>query len=131
MDVRYEGSGSEPDLILTDDEDLIVVTEGPVAYMGLLSVLLEWHGQDPVDELEESRNDVVFSQNNRNPFIDHPEWSRVCSWTTATLGVSLRGEPQMPGRARMLGTALTSVLCKSTPLEAAFRPMLEYPAPGT
>ena len=38
-------------------------------------MLLEWHEQDPVDELEESRNDVIFVfQDNRNPFIDHPEW---------------------------------------------------------
>ncbi len=81
MDVRYEGGThgdtgfAEPDLILTDDEDLIVVTDGPIAYMGILSVLLQWHVEDPVDDLERDRNDVVFSfQENRNPFIDHPEW---------------------------------------------------------
>ena len=74
-DVRYEGGASEPDLILTDDEDLIVVTEGPVAYMGILSVLLQWHIEDPPDDVERNRNDVVFSfQENRNPFIDNPEW---------------------------------------------------------
>ena len=76
MDVRYEGDASEPELILTDDNDLIVPTNGPIAYMGILSVLLEWHEQDPVDDVERDRNDVVFSfQANRNPFIDHPEWA--------------------------------------------------------
>ena len=80
MDVRYEGGfhvggDAEPELILTDDDSLITVTDGPVAYMGLLSVLLQWHVEDPVDDLERDRNDVVFSfQNNRNPFIDNPEW---------------------------------------------------------
>ncbi len=75
MDVRYEGGGDEPDLILTDNANLIVVTEGPIAYMGILSVLLEWHVEDPVDDVELNRNDVVFGfQDNRNPFIDHPEW---------------------------------------------------------
>jgi endonuclease I len=79
MDVRYEGTAGEPDLIATDDVDLIVSCQTgdnePVGYMGLLTVLLEWHEQDPVDDKERSRNDVVYQyQHNRNPFIDHPEW---------------------------------------------------------
>ena len=77
MDVRYEGDGTEPDLILTDDPSLIQETAGnaPVAYMGILTTLLQWHNQDPVSDRERRRNDVVYSyQHNRNPFIDHPEW---------------------------------------------------------
>ena len=43
--------------------------------MGLLADLLQWHDEDPVDDRERGRNDVVYSyQGNRNPFIDHPEW---------------------------------------------------------
>ncbi|MCZ6652631.1 MAG: endonuclease [Planctomycetota bacterium] len=46
-----------------------------MAHMGMLTVLLQWHVEDPVDDVELNRNDVVFSfQDNRNPFIDHPEW---------------------------------------------------------
>jgi len=79
MDVRYEGGGSEPDLILTDDVDLIVDSatgsNESIAYMGLLETLLTWHLEDPVDDKERSRNDWVYTyQQNRNPFIDHPEW---------------------------------------------------------
>ncbi len=41
--------------------------------LGDLGLLLEWHVQDPVDDFERNRNDVIFDyQNNRNPFIDHP-----------------------------------------------------------
>jgi hypothetical protein len=84
LDVRYEGGThggtgyTEPDPILTDDPALIQTTgvNAPVAYMGLLSALLEWHQQDPVVDKEEWRNDIVYSyQGNRNPFIDHPEWA--------------------------------------------------------
>ena len=85
MDVRYEGgnhgiTGSpEPDLILTDDLVLIDSSNTganlSVAYMGKLSVLLQWATEDPVDNFERQHTDVVFSfQGNRNPFVDHPEW---------------------------------------------------------
>ncbi len=79
FDVRYEGGAPEPDLILTNDQALIAASNTgdnePIAYMGMLSVLLQWHTEDPVDDVELNRNDVMFSfQNNRNPFIDHPEW---------------------------------------------------------
>ncbi|HIG11882.1 MAG: endonuclease [bacterium] len=85
LDIRYEGGNhgstgvSEPDLILTDNESLIdssnTGSNESVAYMGLLSVLLQWHADDPVDNYERNGNDVIYSfQGNRNPFIDHPEW---------------------------------------------------------
>lgn len=81
MDIRYEGGThngiSEPDLRLTDNASLIVNTNGntSVAYMGLLSALLQWSQEDPVDAYERIRNDAVQTyQGNRNPFVDHPEW---------------------------------------------------------
>ena len=58
---------------------LVEVPQGPTyepagAQMGRLSLLLEWHNADPVDEFEENRNQVIYEyQGNRNPFIDHPE----------------------------------------------------------
>jgi endonuclease I len=70
MVTRYEGDASgEPDLELVD----YTGTSGPI--LGKLSTLLAWHVQDPVDDWERRRNDRVYSyQNNRNPFIDHPEY---------------------------------------------------------
>ena len=39
-----------------------------------VNLLLKWHRQDPVSKKEIDRNEVVYGkQNNRNPFIDHPE----------------------------------------------------------
>ena len=85
MDVRYEGGthgvtgASEPDLILTDDEALIDASNTganeAIGYMGMLSVLIQWHLDDPVDDRERTRNATVYAyQGNRNPFVDHPEW---------------------------------------------------------
>jgi endonuclease I len=38
--------------------------------------LLKWHKMDPVSPKEMKRNDAVHQiQGNRNPFIDHPEWT--------------------------------------------------------
>ncbi len=40
-----------------------------------INLLLSWHNTDPVSPREVSRNNACFTyQNNRNPFIDHPEW---------------------------------------------------------
>ena len=86
MDVRYEGGShgstghSEPDLILTNDRSLMDQSSTgdneSVGYMGLLSVLLQWNKEDPVDLIEFQHHEAVASfQRNRNPFIDHPEWA--------------------------------------------------------
>ncbi len=38
-------------------------------------MLLEWHESDPVSEKELDRNDAVYAiQDNRNPFIDNPDF---------------------------------------------------------
>lgn len=49
------------------------------SYMGyrqwLLDLLICWHESDPVSQKEIDRNNAVFAiQDNRNPFIDHPEY---------------------------------------------------------
>lgn len=39
-----------------------------------IELLLKWHRQDPVSQKETKRNDAVYArQQNRNPFIDHPD----------------------------------------------------------
>jgi len=48
--------------------------QGKAARHGKLSDLLKWNELDPVDPYEIRRNNVIYGiQNNRNPFIDHPE----------------------------------------------------------
>jgi endonuclease I len=50
-----------------------------------LAMLKEWHLSDPVSQKETDRNNAVYSyQNNRNPFIDHPEYvSQIWGGPTA------------------------------------------------
>lgn len=72
MAVRYEGENGDPDLELTDE---ILSNTDKRPLQGQLGVLLTWHAQDPVDNAERLRNDRVYGyQNNRNPFIDRPEF---------------------------------------------------------
>lgn len=45
-------------------------------YQWAIDLLLSWHHLDPVSAKETNRNNAVYSiQNNRNPYIDHPEWA--------------------------------------------------------
>lgn len=40
-----------------------------------LNILLAWNAQDPVSAREIARNNAIYArQNNRNPYIDHPEY---------------------------------------------------------
>lgn len=70
MSVRYEGDNGEPDLEVVD-----WVNSAPEPEHGKFSSLYQWHQDDPPDEFEINRNNVIYSyQDNRNPFIDHPEY---------------------------------------------------------
>ena len=43
-----------------------------------MTMLLRWSDEDPVSDKEIARNNAVYGyQNNRNPFIDHPEYARM------------------------------------------------------
>jgi endonuclease I len=54
-----------------------------------LNIFITWHIQDPVSQKELVRNDAIYArQNNRNPFIDKPEyvcqiWSTQCASLTS------------------------------------------------
>ena len=104
LDVRYAGGThgvtgfAEPDLVLTDDLELIRASytfdNQPIGYMGMLSTLLQWHREDPVDLAEVQHHETVAAfQGNRNPLIDHPEWVEcvfegVCARMRINAGVS-------------------------------------------
>ena len=91
MVARYNYlSGSDSDGINSNNPNLTLVqntsswegtgytstTTNP-GKMGILSDLLAWHKADPVDGYEIHRNNLLYKNftNNRNPFIDFPEWA--------------------------------------------------------
>ena len=86
MATRYEGDNYEPDLEIVD---YVNTAENNEALYGKLSTLLTWHHNDPVDQWEIDRNNIIYDsyQHNRNPFIDHPEY------VDSIWGVTIAGEP--------------------------------------
>ncbi|WP_299440568.1 endonuclease [uncultured Aquimarina sp.] len=45
-----------------------------VGQLGDLAILLDWHRNDPPDDFEMNRNNIIYNwQFNRNPFIDQPD----------------------------------------------------------
>ena len=91
MVARYNYlSGNDPDGIDTNNPNLELVNElssfsesgyqsttTKTGKLGLIQDLLEWNRLDPVDEFELHRNNLLCRNftNNRNPFIDFPEWA--------------------------------------------------------
>lgn len=72
MAVRYEGEGTDPDLELTESLPSLSDTS---PLHGRLSTLVQWNREDPVDDWERNRNEIIYTdyQHNRNPFIDFPD----------------------------------------------------------
>jgi hypothetical protein len=52
--------------------------------LGDLNTLLQWHMDDPSDDFEMNRNNIIYEwQQNRNPFIDLPELANYIWGTNA------------------------------------------------
>lgn len=102
MAVRYEGENGELDLELVDQVNTAALTTSGKGYHGKLSTLLEWHKADPVDSFEIKRNNIIYSfQENRNPFIDHPEFvDKIWGTNTSTSIVHLNALKVYPNPAK-------------------------------
>jgi len=89
--VRYEGGQGEPDLEMVDFAPSAPNNE---PLHGVFSTLYEWHIQDPVDDWERNRNDVIYYnyQQNRNPFIDNPEFA-ASIWFPLNIDDEILSEP--------------------------------------
>lgn len=90
MAVRYEGNDGELDLEVVDETGT-----SPHPKHGKLSTLLQWNRDFPPTNLERRRNERVYeAQNNRNPFIDNPEFADLI-WNGASLSGITIGQVEM------------------------------------
>lgn len=63
------------------------------------NLLLEWSSEDPVSSKEIDRNNAVYQiQENRNPFIDHPEYA-LAIWGDPN-GIEIPGQDEIPWTLR-------------------------------
>jgi endonuclease I len=68
-----------------------------------LNMLLAWNAQDPVSAREIARNNAIYTrQNNRNPYIDHPEYVNQI-W-----GGTSSGDTQAPTAPTSLASTATT-----------------------
>ncbi|MFM7727307.1 MAG: endonuclease, partial [Flavobacteriales bacterium] len=98
MSLRYNGvNGFNWTFNNLNSSILTGLSEGPQD----VATLLSWHNNDLPDRYEIARNDYIQSiQQNRNPFIDHPEWVGYINFNNLTY--------QTPAMAPMVSGELKS-----------------------
>ena len=87
MVTRYE------DRISGWNSDMLNKSTFPAFTEWTVNLLIKWHKQDPVSFKEIERNNAVYQiQNNRNPFIDRPEFAE-CIWEICNFPLLFTSEP--------------------------------------
>jgi endonuclease I len=103
---RYENTVSGYSYAMFDGSSNKVFTTA------FLNLLLAWNAQDPVSAREIARNNAIYArQNNRNPYIDHPEYVNQI-WG----GTAPSGDTQVPTAP----TSLTSTSRTSTSISLSW-----------
>jgi hypothetical protein len=105
MSLRYNGvSGFNWTFNNLNNVILLGLSEDPQD----LATLLTWHATDAPDSYEIARNDYIQSkQQNRNPFIDHPDWVSYINFNTLTYQTPSQ-QTMMPGVQKSLVTTKNS-----------------------
>jgi endonuclease I len=96
MATRYEDADLEIDLELVDK-----INTFPLPEHGKLSTLIEWNNQYPPSDFERRRNERIHQiQQNRNPFVDNPEFANLI-WNEKSIEKfqfsDLKMIPEKPG----------------------------------
>jgi hypothetical protein len=108
MPIRYNGiSGNDWTFNWLNNTRLPSLSEGPQD----LVTLIQWHKQDPPDKWEVDRNNYIQSiQQNRNPFVDHPEYINYINFNNLSkLSPTYANEPENYV-TNFTGSSLTSAI---------------------
>ena len=80
-----------------------------------LNVLLAWNAQDPVSAREIARNNAIYArQNNRNPYIDHPEYVNQIWGGTSSTDIQAPTTPTNLASTSKTATSITVAWTGST-----------------
>jgi len=98
MATRYENIIASWENNSSNADAALDGTSYPCFEEWLLNILLAWDQQDPVSQKEIDRNNAIYDiQNNRNPFIDHPEYvTLVWGNTSAPIISNVSYSPENP-----------------------------------
>jgi endonuclease I len=108
MATRYENIISGWQNYNDEGKYVLNGTSYPCYYSWFINLLLDWNTLDPVSQKELDRNEAVYAiQDNRNPFIDHPEYANMI-WA-----------PSLPVATT---TAATSIATTSATLNGSVNP---------
>lgn len=98
--------------------DISDMTNKSVIKDWAMTMLLRWHEDDPVSEKEINRNNAVYGkQNNRNPFVDNPEFAEMIwdpNWTHHYYVISVSANPSIAGTVSGAGTYKEGQSCTLT-----------------
>ena len=73
--VRYEDLIAGWETLDPNGDSILDGSSNKVFEQWALDMLYDWHINDPVSQKEIDRNNAIFvHQDNRNPFIDNPQW---------------------------------------------------------
>ncbi len=87
MATCYEDKIASWASIATEAQQILAGNSYPAYKAVYVQLLLTWAKNDPVSDKEIARNNAVYGiQNNRNPYIDHPEYAEAVWNPTSAIG---------------------------------------------
>lgn len=99
MATRYEDLIADWETLNADGDKMLDGSSDKVFEQWALDMLYSWHLNDPVSQKEIDRNNIIYNyQNNRNPFVDNPEyvfqiWQNVLSVEDVALNSAITMYP--------------------------------------